>query len=147
MIEHLLGTWRLIVYERHAADGSVSFPMGSDALGYLAYTGDGYVFMSMMRPERSALTAQWEAAALEDKGRAATEFVAYCGRYEIDADHLVHHIEQSLRPELVGTDQLRYPTVDGDRLSIIDQPIGVGRTSWRRAVWQRAAAIPGDHAE
>ena len=92
MIEHLLGTWRLIVYERHAADGSVSFPMGSDVVGYLTYTPDGYVFMSMMRPDRVALATEWAAAPLEDKGRAATEYSAYCGRYEIRADHVVHHI-------------------------------------------------------
>ena len=38
MLGHVVGTWRLKVFERHSADGSVSFPMGSDALGYLTYT-------------------------------------------------------------------------------------------------------------
>ena len=55
MRDQLVGTWRLQVFERHAADGSVSFPMGSDVAGYLTYSPDGYVFVSMMRPERVPL--------------------------------------------------------------------------------------------
>jgi len=51
MLEHLVGTWRLKVFESQAADGNVSFPMGPDALGYLAYTLDGYVFVSISRRE------------------------------------------------------------------------------------------------
>jgi hypothetical protein len=34
----VVGTWRLAAYERHSADGAVSFPLGEDSVGYLAYT-------------------------------------------------------------------------------------------------------------
>ena len=34
----LVGAWRLVSWENRAADGQVTYPMGSDALGYLLYT-------------------------------------------------------------------------------------------------------------
>ena len=51
---------------------------------------------------------------------------------------MVHHIEQSLRPNLIGTAELRFPTFDGDHVFITYKPIGVGQTGRRRAVWERA---------
>jgi len=78
----------------------------------------------MMRPEHVAVATQdWNAATLEDKARAATEFLAYCGRYEVRADHLVHHIEQSLTPNVVGTAQTRFAWLDGDHLTLTTEPI------------------------
>ena len=37
----LVGAWRLLSWENQAADGQVTYPMGTDALGYLLYTADG----------------------------------------------------------------------------------------------------------
>ena len=38
----LVGAWRLVSWENRAADGQVTYPMGSDALGCLLYTADGH---------------------------------------------------------------------------------------------------------
>ena len=136
MLEHLVGTWRLKVYESQAADGNVSFPMGPDALGYLAYTLDGYVFVSISRRERPAPTSNWPESTPAEKAAAASSFASYCGRYELRGDHIVHHVEQSLVPNNVGTSQVRYVEMDGDRLTLTDEP---GRIPMRRAVWERVA--------
>ncbi len=37
----LVGTWRLVSVEFREEDGTVSYPYGRDALGYLTYTADG----------------------------------------------------------------------------------------------------------
>ncbi len=106
MLEHLVGTWRLKRYESRAADGKVSFPKGPDALGYLAYTPDGHVFVSISCRERPALAHGWPESTPEEKAAAANSISTYCGWYEVRRDHLVHHIEQSLVPNLVGTSQV-----------------------------------------
>ena len=36
--EALVGAWQLLSWENQAADGQVTYPMGTDALGSLLYT-------------------------------------------------------------------------------------------------------------
>jgi hypothetical protein len=48
----LIGTWRLISWENRSADGQISYPLGEDAVGYIMYNQDGYVFVAIMRPDR-----------------------------------------------------------------------------------------------
>ncbi len=43
----LIGTWRLISWEnRSVVDGQVSYPLGKDAVGYIVYNQDGYMFVA-----------------------------------------------------------------------------------------------------
>jgi len=106
------------VAANHAADGNVSFPLGPDAVEYLTYTADGYVFGSIMRRERPALVAPpWYAATPEENPAAASSFNAYCGSYELRGAQIEHPVEQSLFPNTVGTSQVRFMVRDGDRLT------------------------------
>jgi hypothetical protein len=135
----LVGTWRLQVFERHTADGNISFPLGRDAVGYLAYTPDGYVFVSIMCRERPALdTPNWYESTPEEKAAAANTINTYCGHYELRGGQIVHHVEQSLFPNNIGTSQVRFMELDGDRLTLTTEPPDRGNTPMLRAVWERA---------
>jgi hypothetical protein len=47
-------------------------------VGYVTYTPDGYVFVSMTRRERANLATQsWFGWTDEEEARVATDFVAY----------------------------------------------------------------------
>jgi lipocalin-like protein len=70
MAGQVVGTWRLKVFDRRTADGDISFPLGPDAVGYLAYTPDGYVFISMMRAERQRLATRTLSGGHSMRGRA-----------------------------------------------------------------------------
>jgi hypothetical protein len=61
---------------------------------------------------------------------AFTGYVAYFGTYTVDAAKsvVIHHVEGSLKPSFIGTDQPRPFTLAGDRLII-----GDGKT-WRRVL-------------
>ena len=37
----VVGARRLLSWENRAADGEVTYPMGTDVIGYLLYTADG----------------------------------------------------------------------------------------------------------
>jgi len=52
----LVGTWKLLSWENRSADGEISYPFGEDAVGYLTYNPDGYMFVAMMRPDRMEFT-------------------------------------------------------------------------------------------
>jgi hypothetical protein len=64
----LVGAWRLVSWEKRAADGQVTYPMGVDAIGYLIYMADGCC--SVMISRRVALRSP---VATCSAGRPRTE--------------------------------------------------------------------------
>ena len=55
--EALVGAWQLLSWENRAADGQVSYPMGTDALGVLLYTASGRFSVTISRPGRVGFAA------------------------------------------------------------------------------------------
>jgi lipocalin-like protein len=53
----LIGTWRLLSWENRSVDGQISYPLGKDAVGYILYSQDGYMFVAIMRPNRLRFVA------------------------------------------------------------------------------------------
>ncbi len=144
MPAEVVGTWRLKVWQTRTADGCVGYPLGRDPLGYLTYTPDGHLFVTMMRRDRLLLaTDDLLGGTLEEKAQAASGFVAYSGRYEVRDGRVLHHVEISAFPNWVGTTQERFVHLDGDRLTITTAPLHIGGTTTSRLVWERA---PGSAA-
>ena len=54
LFDQLVGTWALVSFVASADDGSISYPFGDDAAGYLTYTADGHVSAQLMRTGRPA---------------------------------------------------------------------------------------------
>jgi hypothetical protein len=84
--EALVGAWQLLSWENRAADGQVTYPMGTDALGYLLYTAGGRLSVTISRRGRAGFaagdllsgTTEEQARAVEGllPTRAATAFMA-----------------------------------------------------------------------
>ncbi len=144
MRSSVVGTWRLELWETRSADGDVGHPLGRDAVGYLTYTPDGYVFVAMMRAGRPPYeTSDLLGGTTAERAEAAAGYVTYCGRYEIQDGRVIHRIELSLFPNWVGLDQVRFAELDGDTLTITTAPIAIGGTTTNRLVWRRARASEG----
>jgi Lipocalin-like domain len=135
----LIGTWRLISWENRDADGHISYPLGKDAVGYIIYNEDGYVFVAIMRPERAKFAAgDLLSSTTEERAHAASTYVSYCGRYEFRGETVIHHVELSLFPNWVGVEQERLVEVRGDRLTLSTRPMlfgGAQRTA--HLIWER----------
>jgi hypothetical protein len=135
----LIGTWRLISWENRSADGRITYPLGEDAVGYISYTQDGYVFVAMMRHDRAEFAAgDLLRASAEEKAHAAETYMTYCGRYEFHGDTVVHHVELSLFPNWVGVDQERLVEVTGNRLTVSTLPMlldGIQQSG--HLIWER----------
>ncbi len=115
----LVGMWRLVSWENRSLDGQVSYPLGEDAVGYIMYNEDGYVFVAISRPDRAQFAAgDLFGGSTEEKARAADTYVSYCGRYEFRKNTVVHHVELSLFPNWVGGGQERLVELAGDRLAL-----------------------------
>ena len=144
----LIGTWRLVSWEnRSVVGGEVSYPLGEDAVGYIMYGQDGYMFVAIMRPDRAKFTAEdLFGGGVEERAQAAATYVSYCGRYEFRGDTVVHRVELSLFPNWIGVEQERLVEVAGDRLILSTRPIllgGVQRIA--RLIWERVGT-PKEHA-
>lgn len=113
-----IGSWRLVDFRLTAADGNVTRPFG-DSRGLLIYSADGFM-----------------SAAMTDGGMRP---LFYSGPYEALVDRNVHHIEQSNDPDLVGTDQQRLVSFEGERLVLTASPsIAGGPGTTADIVWERA---------
>jgi hypothetical protein len=133
----LIGAWRLVSWENRAADGQVTYPMGTGAIGYLIYTADRRFSVMISRAGRSG-SAQDDllGGTTEEKARAVEGFVAYAGRYSFHGDRVVHHVELSLFPNWVGTDQERWVELAGERLTLSASPLLLaGKQQVPRLVW------------
>ena len=136
----LIGTWRLISWENRSVDGQkISYPLGKDAVGYIMYNEDGYMFVAIMRPNREKFTVgDLLGGSTEEKVQAADTYVSYCGRYEFHGDTVTHHVDLSLFPNWVGSEQERLIELKGNRLTLSTRPIllgGIQRTA--HLIWER----------
>jgi hypothetical protein len=66
-------------------------------------------------------------------------YVSYCGRYEVRGESVFHHVEMSLFPNWVGTQQERYFQFAGDRLILSTPPFtnATGDIETARITWQK----------
>jgi hypothetical protein len=139
----LVGAWRLLSWENRAADGQITYPMGADALGYLLYTADGRFSVTISRRGRAGFAAgDLLSGTTEEQARAVEGFVAYAGRYSFHGDRVIHHVELSLFPNWVGTDQERWVELAGDRLILSASPLLLaGKQQVPRLVWERVDTL------
>jgi hypothetical protein len=141
----LLGGWRLLSWENRADDGQVTYPMGIDALGYLLYTADGRFSVTISRTGRIDFAAgDLLSGTTEERAKAVEGFVAYAGRYSFHGDRVIHHVELSLFPNWVGSDQERSVKLTADRLILSASPLLLaGKRRVPRLVWERVDPSPG----
>ena len=138
--DEITGTWRLLSYEARGADGSVSYPLGPDAVGYILYTHDGFMSVAMMSAGRQSYAdGDLRGGTDHEKLAAAESYVSYCGRYEVRDDSVYHHVEVAFFPNRVGTSQRRFIHFDGERLVLTTPSMLIdGSEQTGRIVWERA---------
>lgn len=75
---------------------------------------------------------------MEEMAQAAESYVSYCGRYSLGKGSVTHHIEASLYPNWVGTDQKRFIEFDGEKL-LLSTPSFLIYEKEQRAylIWER----------
>jgi hypothetical protein len=141
--DSLVGSWCLLHWSIEYPGGrATARPFGADASGLLVYSADGWMSATMSHGVRSALAnGPGRAASDESRARAFSEYLSYAGRWELRGTDIVHEVEWSLNPALIGTQQLRHARLLGDRLELIADEIDAasGRQRRHRIAWQRAA--------
>jgi hypothetical protein len=120
-IERLLGTWRMLAWTRELlATGERSDAFGADPVGYITYGADGRVMVLVVKSDRQPPRAL--VATPEEKLALYDSLFGYAGTYSFDGKKVVHHIDVSWNQAWTGTDQIRFCTLDGTRLTYVGAP-------------------------
>ncbi len=141
MSNPFIGTWTLRATERKVLDTGESAPLwGAHPTGTLIYTADGRMSALVLAENRKA-----PAAAMPTEAEALSLFksmVAYAGRYTVQSDRVVHHVEQSWNQAWTDTDVVRFYRFDGNKLTLTTAPAPNprdGKLSVSTLVWERLA--------
>ncbi len=144
MREHsLVGTWRLVAWENRDTQGQVTWPAGHDARGYLIYTADGYMSVQIMTANRPPFAAgDLLGGSPPEKAGATESYTAYAGRYEQRETTVIHHVDVSLFPNWVGTQQERLLDMSGERLTLSTGPLLLGgKQQTAHLIWERVSSV------
>ncbi len=100
----------------------------------------GQMSAQIMRPGRETVPPPDEGEAGAQAEQAFRGYMAYFGRYEVDAEAgtLSTRVTGALNPAMVGTTQHRQFELAGDRLTLRTSPNGPRGTSGV-LVWERVA--------
>jgi hypothetical protein len=134
-----VGAWRLLSLEARTSTGDVTYPFGKDAAGYLLYSREGYMSVSVMQARRTNFASLDDLqASTEEKLAAFDTYSSYSGRYEVRGQKVIHHVEISLFPNWTGKAQERAFEFSGDRLTLSAPPMQIGGVELKLvAIWQR----------
>jgi hypothetical protein len=108
--DEIIGTWTLRSYQNVSETGYVEYPLGSDAVGIIIFTADGYMSAQLMRRERPDYDrASTTGGTVEQAAEAARGYLAYAGPFDWEENPPTshHHVEVSLLPTWLGHTQIR----------------------------------------
>jgi hypothetical protein len=109
------------------------------------YDATGNMSAQLMRPKQPVFESEdWRRAAVEERAAAWGNYFGYFGTYTIDetVGAVVHHIEGSWFPNLIGTDQVRFFKFEGNRV-ILDADTEWGKV---RIVWEKMEGTTSNSA-
>ena len=118
----LIGVWDLIHYSLTLPDGTRVQPIGAKPLGRLIYTADHIMSAHLMPADGDGVT-----------------YLSYSGRWHIAGPEVLHDVDFSTRPGMVGTTQRRQMEFGGETLTLTaNMAPWQGRTGQGRLTWRRA---------
>ncbi len=139
--DEIAGTYRLISWHAESDDGISWEPFGPGTRGLITYTFEGRMAGMLMKADRPASSASnLPAAPQAEQAQMAAGYLAYAGSYSVTGSTVIHHVELSLFPNWIGTDQVRHITMTEDGDMVLSTPPSVsrsGKTVVSRLRWRR----------
>src|SRR5262245_37320629 len=107
------GVWKLISYDVEIqATGQKESVFGKNPTGYAIFTPEGRVMFVITGDGRKP------AKTIEERAQLISTLIAYTGTYRIEGDKWLTKVEAAWNPEWVGTEQIRFFKIEGDRLQV-----------------------------
>ena len=135
----LVGTWKLVSSTRTDVESGEEFrTFGSHPTGFLSYSADGRVMVIMVgdnrKPPSGPVPTETEMIAWFKSA------LAYAGRYTVEGNQVIHHVDASSDPLRAGDRLVRSFNLDGKVLTLTAAPSRYwmdGRVSVLTIVWEK----------
>ncbi len=117
----VVGAWKLISYEDKDSNNTSVFPYGKTPAGLFIYGVTGHMSVQIMKtPPPDVASDDWDRFTVQEKVALYDGYVAYFGRYEVDAArHVLTHLpEADLSRLYIGRREERPYQLEGDRLTL-----------------------------
>jgi len=116
-MDTFLGMWDLVSWHITPQSGEKICPFGENPEGHLIYLPNGFMSVHLGVRDREKFTSEDALTVRAEEAESAfRSYSSYCGRYEVHADRVVHHIEMSLHPNWIGKSKTRYYKFIDDQL-------------------------------
>lgn len=110
----VVGLWKTISFESEfQATGERETVLGKNPTGYIMFTPEGRMWSIVTGEKREAPKTDQDRVALFKTMFAST------GIYRVEGDNLITKVDVSWNPAWLGTEQVRFFKIDGDRLQHI----------------------------
>jgi hypothetical protein len=119
----IVGTWRVTSVSILTLEtNEVSYPDGENPIGYIQYSPGGHMVVFLQagkapQPPGPIWPDAYRAQVLDDI------IGAYAGTYSVEGNKVTHHVVAHYRPDLIGADLVRYPEINGNKLTIKTAPL------------------------
>src|ERR1700730_3223646 len=109
----IVGNWKLVsAVSEELATRKKTALLGEHPKGYFIYTPQGRMMGLVVHETRSPPKVD------EDRINLHKYMYAYSGRYTVEGEKVVHHVDVSWNESWTGTDQVRFVKLEGDSLTI-----------------------------
>ncbi len=139
----VIGMWKLISIQTQADDGTLTYPFGKDVDGLLIIDARGYFSVQLMDMKRPSFkSADARGGTPKEVKTAFENYIGYYGTFDLDETKgaIIFHVKGAWLPNWIGSDQIRYCTLNGNRLTITTAPVlfdgknAVGKLIWERVI-------------
>jgi hypothetical protein len=123
--DKFIGLWDLKFWHCFIDGQKHNSPFGEKPKGSLLYTKDGMMSAFLRKEERINFEhSNLLKGSMEEKINAVDSFLSYMGRFTINNQFIIHHVEHSLLPNWQGNDLNReYSFSNNDKLLTLTTPL------------------------
>jgi hypothetical protein len=117
-----IGGWQLVSCIETRPDGVVTEPIGPAPVGQIMYSEDGHMTAHLL-PGGEPRDPSWR------------DYIGYFGRFSVDPGTgvVTHHVVGASDKAMIGTDQPRNFTFEGDRLILqAERKEGRAKITWEK---------------
>ncbi len=140
-LKQLVGNWTLVSFTEQQPDGEWVDALGPHARGCISYWPTGHMQVLIGSLDRPRFTGEWNKIPDVEKAHCLDRMVAYSGRFTIDGERLLHHVEVCWIPNWEGRDLVRLPSFPSStQLLLRTEAAQQGRPRpMQEVLWERAS--------
>jgi hypothetical protein len=137
----VIGIWKLISFAIQGDDGTLTYPLGKDVTGLAIIDAKGYFSAQLMDMKRPSFKSGDPRDGTPGEVKTAFEnYVGYYGTFDLDETKgvIIFHVRGAWLPNWIGSDQIRYYTLSGNRMTITTAPVLFdGKNRVGKLIWER----------